>query len=86
MRKGIVLKPASCSNATAVVEAVRRYLDIAPGEEAFIIATLVAAVSKALTGEEPLWLFLIGASGGGKTEAIRLLNLVVDKRVDELTH
>ena len=58
----------------AVIAAIRRYLDIADGEEAFIIATLATAVSKALTGEDPLWLFLIGPPGGGKTEAIRLLD------------
>jgi hypothetical protein len=72
-------------NVEDVLDAVRAYLDVAPGEEMFVLATLAAAVSKALTDEEPLWLFLIGASGGGKTEAIRLLDPVVDQRVDELT-
>jgi len=72
-------------NVSDVLHAVRRYLDVVPGEEMFVVATLVTAVSKALTREEPLWLFLIGASGGGKTEAIRLLDLVADRRVDELT-
>ncbi len=68
-----------------VLSAVRAYLDVDPGEETFLLATLTAAVSKELTDEDPLWLFLIGASGGGKTEAIRLLDPVVDQRVDELT-
>jgi hypothetical protein len=68
-----------------VLDAVRAYLDVAPGEEMFVLATLAAAVSKTLTNEDPIWLFLIGASGGGKTEAIRLLDPVVDQRVDELT-
>jgi hypothetical protein len=72
-------------NVEDVLDAVRAYLDVAPGEEAFVLATLAAAVSKTLIGEEPLWLFLIGASGGGKTEAIRLPDPVVDQRVDELT-
>lgn len=64
---------------------VRRYLDLDDGEEPFVLCALAAAVSKALTGEDPLWLFLIGPPGGGKTEAIRLLDKLVDQRVDELT-
>ena len=35
-----------------------------------MLCTLAVAVSKALVDEEPVWLFLIGPSGGGKTEAI----------------
>ncbi len=68
-----------------VVGAVRSYLDLEPGEEPFVLCTLAVAVSKELVDEEPLWLFLIGPSGAGKTEAIRLLDLVADRRVDELT-
>lgn len=67
------------------LEAVRRYLDISEGEEAFVLAALAAGVSKALTDEEPLWLMLVGAPSGGKTEAIRLLDGVTQLRVDELT-
>jgi hypothetical protein len=43
----------SASLAATLLTAVRGYLDVAEGEEAFIIATLVAAVSKALIAEEP---------------------------------
>jgi len=68
-----------------VLNSVRSYLDLEDGEEAFIIGALAVAVSKALVAEEPLWLFLIGPPGAGKTEAIRLLDLVADQRVDELT-
>jgi hypothetical protein len=68
-----------------VLAAVRRYLDVAADEGDFILAALAAAVSKALVDEEPLWLLLVGASGGGKAEAIRLLGTVADERVDELT-
>jgi hypothetical protein len=42
-------------------------------------------VSKALVDEEPLWLLLVGPSGGGKTEAIKLLATLAEGRVDELT-
>jgi hypothetical protein len=63
-------EPVLEQNIADVVRAVRAYLDVAAGEEMFLLATLVAAVSKALTSEDPIWLFLIGASGGGKTEAI----------------
>jgi hypothetical protein len=68
-----------------VLEAIREYLDVAEGEEAFIVASLATAVSKALVWDEPLWLILVGASGGGKTEAIKLLAGVAEGRVDELT-
>jgi hypothetical protein len=68
-----------------VHEATASYLDLEAGEEHFVVAALATAVSKELTDEEPLWVFLIGPPGGGKTEAIRLLDLVANKRVDELT-
>jgi hypothetical protein len=68
-----------------VLRAARRYTDISDGEEDFILAALATAVSKALTDEEPLWLILVGASGGGKTEAIKLLARFAEGRVDELT-
>jgi hypothetical protein len=68
-----------------VLTAVKRYLDLEDGEETFIVCALATAVSKALVDEEPLWLFLIGPPGAGKTEAIRLLDPVADQRVDELT-
>jgi hypothetical protein len=68
-----------------VLSAVRRYLDVAEGEEDFLVAALAVSVSKALTYEEPLWLILVGASGGGKTEAIKLLAAIAEGRVDELT-
>jgi hypothetical protein len=69
----------------ALFSAVGGYLDLEPGEEAFVVCALAAAVSKALVFEEPLWLFLIGPPGAGKTEAIKLLDEVADQRVDELT-
>lgn len=68
-----------------LLAAVRAYIDLDPGEETFIICALATAVSKALVDEEPLWLFLIGAAGAGKSEAIRLLDLTADRGVDELT-
>ena len=68
-----------------VLEAIRRYLDVTPREEDFIVGALATAVSKALVEEEPLWMILVGASGGGKTEAIKLLAGVAEGRVDELT-
>jgi hypothetical protein len=64
---------------------VREYLDIAPGEEAFVQAALVVATSRALTDEEPLWAMLVGPPSSGKSEAIRLLDRMADLRVDELT-
>jgi hypothetical protein len=69
----------------ALIASVRRYLDLEPGEELFVVCTLAAAVSKKLEDEEPLWLFLICPPGAGKTEGIRLLDRVADQRVDELT-
>lgn len=68
-----------------VLASVRSYLDVAEGEDDYIVAALVAATSKALTDEEPLWMMLVGPPGGGKTEAIRLLDRLTNKRVDELT-
>jgi hypothetical protein len=70
---------------TTVLKLVCCYLDIAHDERDFLVAALATGVSKALVDEEPLWLLLVGASGGGKTEAIRLLADVADERVDELT-
>jgi hypothetical protein len=69
----------------SVLRHVRQYLDLRAGEERFVIAALAVATSRALTGEEPTWAQLIAPSGAGKTEAIKLLDLVTDKRVDELT-
>ncbi len=68
-----------------VLEAVRHYLDVTPDEAGYIIVALAVAVAKQLDDEEPLWLILAGPSGSGKTEAIRLVALVADSRVDELT-
>jgi hypothetical protein len=68
-----------------VLSAVRKYLDVTPDESAYIIVSLAVAVAKELDDEEPLWVILAGASGSGKTEAIRLPALVADARVDELT-
>jgi len=67
------------------MDAVRQYLDIQAGEEAFVHAVLAVAVSKALTEEEPLWAMLVGAPSSGKSEAIRLVDELADLRVDELT-
>ena len=69
----------------AVTDAVSRYMDVEPAEDAFIRAVLAAGVSKALTEEEPLWLMLVGAPSSGKSEAIHLLDALADLRVDELT-
>lgn len=68
-----------------VIEAVRRYVDVLPDEASFVHAVLAVATSKALTGEEPLWLLTVGAPSSGKSEAIRLLDELADLRVDELT-
>ena len=75
----------STTTLARVVELVRTYLDVEAGEERYIIGALCGAVASELTGEEPLWTMLVGPPGGGKTEAIRLLDDVVDRRVDELT-
>jgi hypothetical protein len=68
-----------------VLVAVGRYMDLAREEADYILIALAVAVAKWLDEEEPLWLILTGPSGGGKTEAIRLLKPVADKQVDELT-
>jgi hypothetical protein len=68
-----------------VLAPAREYLDLRPREDRFVIASLAVAVSAALTDEEPLWVMGIAPPGAGKTEAIRLLDKVADKRVDELT-
>lgn len=48
------------------------------------LVTLAAAATTALDGE-PLWLLLVGAPSGGKTEAIRLVEDVADESIGELT-
>jgi hypothetical protein len=68
-----------------VRDATASYLDLEEGDETFVVAALATAVSKALPEEDPLWVFLVGPPGGGKTEAIKLVEPVADKRVDELT-
>jgi hypothetical protein len=73
------------SDLDQVMTSIRRYLDVAQGEEAFLLAALVAAVSKQLTDEEPVWLMLVGPPSSGKSEAIRLLDETAHRRVDELT-
>lgn len=69
----------------AVLDRVRAYLDVEPDEEAFLVGALAVGVSKALTDEEPLWLMIVGPPSSGKSEAIHLLDLLADLRVDELT-
>jgi hypothetical protein len=68
-----------------VLAAARRYLDVTPDEMAYLVIALAVAVARQLQDEEPLWVIIAGASGGGKTEAIRLVAHVADKQVDELT-
>lgn len=68
-----------------LVAAIRAYMDMLPEETTYVAVALAVAVSKELEGEEPLWVLLVGPSGGGKTEAIRLLRHVADRQVDELT-
>ncbi len=77
--------PGSAPALGDVLTASRRYLDVDEEEVGYIVAALAVGVSKELAGEDPLWLILAGASGSGKTEAIRLLDPVADSRVDELT-
>lgn len=84
--KGGMDKPLTGSSTLAnLFEQLRQYMDVGAGEEGFILGVLISAVSKALTDEEPLWLMLVGAPSSGKSEAIRLLDLLADLRVDELT-
>ena len=78
-------KTGLATELAALMAQLRQYLDIDHTEEAFVVGALAVAVSKALSDEDPLWLLLVGPPGGGKTEAIRTLDGVADKRVDELT-
>jgi hypothetical protein len=78
-------KPGRRLGIDSVLSAVRQYLDVTPDEQGYIIVALAVAVAKHLDDEDPLWLILAGPSGSGKTEAIRLVALVADSRVDELT-
>ena len=50
--------------------AVRGYLNVTPAESAYLAVALAVAVANELKDDEPLWLILAGASGGGKTEAV----------------
>ena len=68
-----------------VLQAVRRYMEISAEEAVYLAVALATAAARDLADEEPLWLMLVGASGSGKTEAIRLCALAADGRVDELT-
>lgn len=79
------MPPDSGPTLSDVLAAVRAYMDVTPDEAGYIIVGLAVAVAKQLADEESLWLILTGASGSGKTEAIRLPALVADSRVDELT-
>jgi hypothetical protein len=78
-------RPATMPTLWDVLAAIRSYLDVTDEEACYIVVALAVAVAKQLEDEEPLWLILAGASGSGKTEAIRLPALVADSRVDELT-
>jgi hypothetical protein len=77
-------EPAA-AELTNVLTLTRRYLDVLDSEVDFLLAALAVAVSKALEDEEPLWLILVGPSGGGKTEVIKPLATLAEGRVDELT-
>ncbi len=68
-----------------VVDAVRSYMDMTDEEAVYLAVALAVGVAAELHDEEPLWLMIVGQSGGGKTEGIRLLRHVADKQVDELT-
>ena len=68
-----------------VVRATRSYMSLTDEEAVYVAVALAVGVAAELQDEEPLWLLLVGSSGGGKTEAIRLLRHVADKQVDELT-
>jgi hypothetical protein len=83
IRRAVELR--SPAAVEGVLESVRRYMLLDPGEADYVIVALAVAVSKALTDEEPLWALLIGPPSSGKTEAIRLLDGLADASVDDLT-
>lgn len=67
-----------------LLHTVRGYLHL-PDPRHLLVA-LACAVSAADEREaEPLWVLLVGPPSGGKTEALRVLDSVVDDKVDELT-
>jgi hypothetical protein len=49
-----------------------------------IVAGLATGVAQAVPGD-PLWLMLVHASSGGKSEVVRLLDGVTDERLKEVT-
>jgi hypothetical protein len=50
-----------------------------------LLASMAAAVSSADRDGEPLWLMLVGASSGGKSETIRAVGQNADARVNDIT-
>lgn len=63
-------------------EAVDSYLEDV--DRLPILVVLAAAATTALDGD-PLWLLLVGAPSGGKTEAVRLVERIANDSIDELT-
>jgi len=60
------------SGAEAVLfDRIRKWLHIPDVDEAVVEFALAAFVSHDLTGADPLWCLIVGASGGGKSELLR---------------
>jgi hypothetical protein len=81
----VATKAGTTPTLQDVLTTVRNYLQLDAGEAVTFAVILAVAVARELTDEEPLWLMLVTASGGTKSEAIRLCKLAADGRVDELT-
>jgi hypothetical protein len=65
-----------------IIDAARDYLDLP--DPAPLLATLAVAATRDLA-DLPVWLLLVGAPSGGKTEATRVLDDVADARLDDVT-
>jgi len=77
------IPPPPGPNLARLLELAAEYLYLGNGDSHIRFAVAVA-VSSALDGD-PLWGQIVGAPSGGKTEAIDLLNDVVQDHVDDLT-
>lgn len=70
------------SQVEDLIDAARQYLDLP--DPAPLLATLAAAATRDLQ-DEPVWLLLVGAPSGGKTEATRVLDDAADARLDDVS-
>jgi hypothetical protein len=65
-----------------IIDAAREYLDLP--DPAPLLVTLAVGATRDLE-ELPVWLLVVGAASGGKTEAISVLDDVADARLDDVT-